>query len=152
MALDNLLKIVSARNINTGAGTSDTSPEFDFSTSLGAGANKIGFAEGATFVVTPTGAPAVGALPISAELQISLDGTNWRGVCKVHFTNAQKEQKSARFGLLDYVPEAAVIAGTDRPAALDLRARVVSAYTTSAGSFIFDAFIAGPQHQGPFVE
>lgn len=152
MALDNLLKIVAADSVNTGVGTSETSAEFDFSTALGALGNREGLVEGATFVVVPTNAPEVGALPIKLELQLSIDGTNWRSVCSVTMTNATLQKKSARFGLLDYVPEAAVIAGTDRAAAVDLRARVVLTYVTSAGTFVYDAFIAGPQSEAPFTE
>lgn len=152
MALDNLLKIVAADSVNTGVGTSETSAEFDFATALGSHGNRFPFAEGATFVVVPSDAPEAGALPVRLDLELSIDGTNWRKVCSVTMTNAKKEVKSARFGLLDYVPEAAVIASTDRAAAVDLRARVVITYTTSAGTFVYDAYIAGPQSQPPFVE
>lgn len=152
MALDILLKIVAADSVNTGVGTSETSPEFDFATALGAHGNREPFPEGATFVVVPTDGPEVGALPVRLDLQLSLDGTNWRIAATVYMTNAKKEIKSARFGLLDYVPDASVIAGTDRAAAIDLRARVVLTYVTSAGTFVYDAFIAGPQNQAPFVE
>lgn len=152
MALDLLTKIVAADSVNTGVGTSETSAEFDFATALGVHGNTTPLPEGATFVVAPSDGPEVGALPVILELQLSIDGTNWRGVCKVTMTNAKKEVKSARFGLLDYVPEASVIASTDRAAAVDLRARVVLTYTTSAGTFVYDAYLAGPQHTGPFVE
>lgn len=152
MALDALLKIVAADSVNTGVSTTETSTEFDFSTALGSLGNQVGLPEGLTFVVVATNAPEAGALPVKLELQISIDGTNFRGVCSVTFTNAALEQKSARFGLLDYVPEASVIAGTDRAAAVDLRARVVITYTTSAGTFVYDAYLAGPQHQAPFYE
>lgn len=152
MALDALTKIVVADSVNTGAGTTETSPEFDFATALGAHGNALPFPEGGTFVVVSTNAPEAGALPVRLDLELSIDGTNWRKVCSVTFTNATNEQKSARFGLLDYVPEASVIAGTDRAAAVDLRARVVITYVTSAGTFVYDAFLAGPQHQAPFYE
>lgn len=152
MALDLLTKIVAADSVNTGVGTSETSAEFDFSTALGAHGNRIPFPDMATFVVVSTDAPEAGALPVTVQLQLSLDGTNWRAVCSVVFTNAKNEKKSARFGLLDYRPEASVIAGTDRAAALDLRARVVITYTTSAGTFVYDAYIAGPQNEPPFYE
>lgn len=152
MALDNLLKIVAADSVNTGVGTTETSAEFDFATALGAHGDREPFPEGATFVVVPTDGPEAGALPIRLDLELSLDGSAWRKVCSVTLTNAKKEVKSARFGLLDYRPEAAVIAGTDRAAAIDLRARVVITYTTSAGTLVYDAFLAGPQNQPPFYE
>lgn len=152
MALDSLLKIVTADSVNTGAGTSETSTEFDFSTALGAVGNREPFPDGATFYVVPSNAPEVGALPIRLDLEISIDGTNFRKICSVTMTNAKLETKSARFGPIDYVPDAAVIAATDRAAAIDLRARVVITYVTSAGTFVYDAFIAGPQHESPFVE
>jgi hypothetical protein len=152
MALDLLTKILAADSTNTGVGTSETSAEFDFATSLGAHGNALPFAEGATFVVVSTNAPEAGALPVKVELQLSIDGTNFRGVCSVVFTNAKNEVKSARFGLLDYIPEAAVIAGTDRAAAVDLRGRIVVTYTTSAGTFVVDCYLAGPQHSPPFYE
>lgn len=152
MVLDALTKIVAADSVNTGVGTSETSAEFDFSTSIGAWGNQFPFPEGATFVVAPTDGPEVGALPVRLDLELSIDGTLWRKVCSITMTNAKKEVKSARFGLLDYVPEAAVIASTDRAAAVDLRARVVITYVTSAGTFVYDAYLAGPQHVGPFVE
>lgn len=152
MALDLLLKIASADSTNTGVGTSETSSEFDFATALGTHGDREPFPEGATFVVVSTNAPEAGALPIRVDLELTLDGTNWRKVCSVTFTNAKNEVKSARFGLLDYRPEAAVIASTDRAAAIDLRARIVVTYTTSAGTFVCDAYLAGPQNFGPFVE
>lgn len=153
MALDNALKIVTADSVDTGVGTSETSTAFDFSTALGAHGNRFPFPEGATFVVVASNGPEAGALPVRLDLELSIDGTNFRKVCSVTFTNASLGPiKSARFGLLDWVPEAAVIAGTDRAAAVDLKARVVITYTTSAGTFVYDAFIAGPQAGGPFVE
>lgn len=152
MALDLLTKIVAADSVNTGVSTTETSTEFDFATALGAHGDKIPFPEMATFVVVATNAPEAGALPVRLDLELSIDGTNWRKVCSVTFTNAALEKKSARFGLLDYRPEASVISGTDRAAAIDLRARVVITYTTSAGTFVYDAYLAGPQNEAPFVE
>lgn len=152
MVLDLLTKIVAADSVNTGVSTTETSAEFDFATALGAHGNRLPFPEGATFVVVSTDAPEVGALPVRLDLELTLDGTNWRKVCSVTMTNAKNEKKSARFGLLDYRPEASVIAGTDRAAALDLRARVVITYVTSAGTFVYDAYIAGPQNEPPFYE
>jgi hypothetical protein len=153
MALDALLKIVTAMSVDTGTSTTQTSATFDFATALGASGDKQGLPEGLTFVVADvTNGPEVGALPIKIELQLSIDGTNFRSVCAVTMTNAKAEVKSARFGLLDFVPEAAVIAGTDRAAAVDLKARVVCTYTNSAGTFIFSAYLAGPQHIAAFVE
>lgn len=152
MALDLLTKVVAADSVNTGVGTTETSAEFDFATALGTHGNTTPLPEGATFVVAVTDAPEAGALPVRLDLELTIDGTNWRKVCSITMTNAKKEFKSARFGLLDYVPEAMVIASTDRAAAVDLRARVVITYTTSAGTFVYDAYIAGPQHIGPFVE
>src|SRR5574339_559509 len=134
MALDLKTKIVAADSVNTGVGTSETSAVFDFGTSVDGG-DKTPFPEEATFVVVCTDAPEAGALPVRLDLEIALDGTNFRKVCSVTFTNAAKGIKAARFGLLDFVPEAAVIAGTDRAAALNMQARVVITYTTSGGTF-----------------
>lgn len=152
MALDLNLKIVTARTINTGAGTSDNSPTFDFSSTtlpgtggtLGTLGDREPFPEGATLVVVCTTAPAAGNLPVRCNLEVTIDGTNFRRICSVTFTNAAKAVKSARFGLLDLALEAAVVASTDRAAAVNLGVRVVTEYTTSAGSFVYDAFIAGP--------
>lgn len=153
MALDLLLRIVNAISVNTGVSTSQTSTVFDFSTALGTLGDKEPFPETCTFVVADvTDAPEVGALPVRVDLELSIDGTNFRKVCSVTFTNAVKEMKSARFGLLDYVAEAAVIASTDRAAAVNLQARVVANYVNSAGTFVFSAYLAGPQHIAPFVE
>lgn len=154
MALDINTRIASSLSVNTGVGTSQNGTAFDFGTALGTPhGDREPFAEGATFVVAAEDGPEVGALPIRVDLELSLDGgTTWRKVCSVTFTNAKKEMKSARFGLLDYVPEAHVIAGTDRAAAVNLQARVVANYTTSAGTFIISAFLAGPQSYAPFVE
>lgn len=153
MALDALLKIVTADSVNTGVGTSETSTEWDASTSLGAHGNKLPIPEGATFVVVASNAPEAGALPLRADLEMTIDGTNWRKIASVTYTNATLGPvKSARIGNLDWVPEATVIAGTDRAAAPDIRFRVVLTYTTSAGTFVYDAFIAGPQSGAPFIE
>lgn len=152
MALDLELRIASSVSVNTGSGTSATSTAYDFGTEGNEG-DKTPFPEGATFVVVGEDAPEAGALPVRVNLELSLDGgTNWRRVTAVTFTNAKKEIKSARFGLLDFVPEAAVIASTDRAAALNLQARCVAEYTTSAGTFTYSAFLAGPQWAPPFVE
>ena len=152
MTLDALLQIVTDDSVNTGVSTTETSTAFDFGTALGALGDLQGFPEGATFVVVPSNAPESGALPVTLDLELSIDGTNYRRICTVTYTNATKEIKSARFGLLDWVPDAAVLSGTDRAAAANLKARVVITYVNSAGTFIYSAFIAGTQHTGPFVE
>lgn len=152
MALDNNLKIVTADSVNTGVGTSETSTVFDFGTSLSGSGDSTPFPDGATFVVVPSDLPEAGALPVRLDLELSVDGSNFRKVASVTFTNAALSVKAARFGPIDYAPEATVVSGTDRAAAVNLQARVVITYTTSAGTFVYDAFIAGPQWAGPFSE
>jgi hypothetical protein len=154
MALDINLRILNADTVDTDAGSSEISPVFDFSSAASIDSdNKTPFPEGTSFVVAVTTPGPAAAYPVRFDLELSIDGTLFRKASSVTFTNAAAGIKADRFGLLDYVPEAAVITGTDRAAAVDLKARVVANYTTAAGAdIVYDAYIAGPQSFASFNE